>query len=100
MSWTHNSAKNNYLSLDFGIVAKDDLFWLSIVTSPQLIYDVTWTWGTGIMTSHLSIVLARANWRNGDLHKWITTVNINFSPPAIHSLACEENPTANELKLP
>ena len=26
---------------DFTIVAKDSLFWLSIVTSPQLICDVT-----------------------------------------------------------
>ena len=37
MSWTHNSAKNNdYLP----IVTKDGLFWLSIVTSPQLGCDI------------------------------------------------------------
>ena len=28
-------------SADFAIVVKDSLFWVSIVTSPQLIYDVT-----------------------------------------------------------
>ena len=41
---------------------------LSIVTSPQLICDITRMWGTGIVTSYLSIVLAHANWRKGDLH--------------------------------
>ena len=35
--------------------------WLNIVTSRQLIYDVTRKWGTGIVTSYSSIVLARAN---------------------------------------
>ena len=72
---------------DFAIVAKGGPFWLSIVTSPQLICDVTWTWSTGIVTSYSSIVLARANWRKGDLHWWITNVNIDFSPPGIHGLA-------------
>ena len=32
---------------DFAIVAKDGLFWPSIVVSSQLIYDVTRTCGTG-----------------------------------------------------
>ena len=50
------------------IVAKDGLFWFSIVTSLQLIYDVTRMRASGIVTSYLSIVLARANWRKGDLH--------------------------------
>ena len=45
---------------DFAIVAKDCLFWLTIVTSPQLICDITRTWGNGIVTSYSSIVLARA----------------------------------------
>ena len=52
----------------FTIVTKDGLFWLNIVTSSQLICDVTRTQGTGIVTSYSSIVLARANWRKGDLH--------------------------------
>ena len=52
----------------FAIVTDDGLFWLNIVTSSQLIYDVTRTQGTGIVTSYSSIVLARANWRKGDLH--------------------------------
>ena len=52
----------------FVIVASDGLFWLNIVTSSQLICDVTRMRGTGIVTSYSSIVLARANWRKGDLH--------------------------------
>ena len=52
----------------FAIVAGDGLFWRNIVTSSQLICDVTRTRGTGIVTSYSSIVLARANWRKGDLH--------------------------------
>ena len=39
------------------------------------------------MTSYSSIVLERADWRKGDLHKWITSVNIGFSAPGIHDLA-------------
>ena len=74
----------------FAIVAKEGLFWLNIVTSSQLICDVTWTRSTGIVTSYSSIVLARANWRKGDLHRWISTVNIDFSPPGIHGLACKK----------
>ena len=52
----------------FANVAKDCLFWLNIVTSSPLICDLTRTRGTSIVTSYSSIVLARANWRNGDLH--------------------------------
>ena len=37
-------------------------------TSPQLICDVMRTRNAGIVTSYLSIVIARANWRKGDLH--------------------------------
>ena len=40
MSWTQNSAKTITDRWDFAIVTKDGLFWLSIVTSPQLICDV------------------------------------------------------------
>ena len=53
---------------DFAIVAKDGLFWLSIVTSLQLICDITRTRVVGIVTSYSSIVLACANWRKCDLH--------------------------------
>ena len=53
---------------DFAIVAKDGLLWFNIVTSLQLICDVSRTRVTGIVTSYSSIVLARANWRKGDLH--------------------------------
>ena len=44
----------------FAIDAKDSVFWINIVTSCE-------TRGTGIVTSYLLIVLARANWRKGDL---------------------------------
>ena len=74
----------------FAIVAKDGLFRLSIVTSPQWICDVMRMWRSGIVTSYWSIVPARANWRKVDLHKWITTVNIDFSLPGIHNLACKK----------
>ena len=74
----------------FAIVHNDGLFWLNIVTSSQLICDVTRTGGTGIVTSYSSIVIARANWRKGDLHWWITTANFDFSPPGIHGLACKK----------
>ena len=48
----------NTKNADFTIVAKDGLFSLSIVTSLQLICDVTRTKGTGIVTSYSSIVRA------------------------------------------
>ena len=53
---------------DFAIVAKDNIFWLSIVTSSQLICDFTRILYTGIVTSYSSIVLARTNWRKCNLH--------------------------------
>ena len=65
--WPHNSAKKISIA-DLAIVAKDCLFWFSIMMSLQLIFDVTGMRVTGIVTSYLSIVLARANWRKGDLH--------------------------------
>ena len=70
---------------DFAIVDKGGLFWLSIV-----ICDITRTWHTAIVTSYSLIVLERINCRKGDHHKWITTVNINFSATGIHGLACKE----------
>ena len=73
----------------FAIVANDCHFWLNIGMSSQLICDVTRTRGTSIVTSYLLIVLALANWCIGDLHKRITTVNIDISPPGIHGLACK-----------
>ena len=70
MSCTHNFTKKNYRSLIspyFAIVSKDGLFWLSIVTSPQLICDVT---------RNCEVI----SWGKGDLHRWITAVNIDFAP--------------------
>ena len=67
MSWTHNSAKKLSIA-HFAITVKEGLFWLSIVTSPQLICDVKRTRVTSTMTSYSSIVLAHANLRKGDLH--------------------------------
>ena len=63
MTWTHHSAKNSHRSLiSPNVVTKDGLFWINIVTSPQLICDVTRTQGTGIVTSYSSIVFACAHW--------------------------------------
>ena len=45
---------------------------------------------TDSVTSYSSIVLARANWYEGDIHKRITTVKIDFSPSSIHGLACQK----------
>ena len=64
---TQHSAKQSSIA-HFAIVTKGGVFWFSIVMSPQLICDVTWTQGTSIVTPYSSIVLARANWRKGDLH--------------------------------
>ena len=68
MSSTHKSPKNLLSTAHFAIVAKGGVFWLGIVTSPQLICDVTRRRYTGIVTSYSSIVMARANWRKGDLY--------------------------------
>ena len=51
----------------FAIDAKDCLYWINTVTSSQLICDVMRMRDTGIVTLYSSIVLARANWRKGDL---------------------------------
>ena len=61
------------------------LFRLSLLMSSQLICNVTRTRGTGIVTLYSPIVLARANWLESDLHQWITTVKIDFSPSSIHA---------------
>ena len=67
ISWIHRCATKQSSIAHFAIVARDDLFWLNIVTSSQLICDVPRTRGTDIVTSYSSIVLARAIWRKGDL---------------------------------
>ena len=90
MWWTHKSAKNYHRALISPLLPRAAFFWPSIVTSSQLICDVTRTQNTGIVTSYSSIVIARTNWRKGDLHWWITAVNIDISPPGIHGLACKK----------
>ena len=50
----------------FVFVAKEGIFWLSIVTSSQWMCDVTRTRVTSIVTSYSSIVLASANWPKGE----------------------------------
>ena len=65
-------------------------FLLGIVPSPQLICEVRRTQDTSIVMSYLLIFLAHTNWCKGDLHWWITTVNIDFSSPGIHGLECKE----------
>ena len=63
MSWTHKSAKNYHRALISPLLPRAAFFWPSIMTSPQLICDIMRTRNTGIVTSYLSIVIARANWR-------------------------------------
>ena len=58
MKITHHSAKNNHQSF------------ISPLSLRTVFADGTRTRGTGIVTS---IILARANWRKAELHKWITT---------------------------
>ena len=74
----------------FAIVTNDGLFWLSIVASPQLIYDIQWMRETGIVTSYSLIVIAHANWCKGNLHLWKTAMNTDIPPPSIHGLACKK----------
>ena len=50
--------------IHFATVAKNGLFWLSILTSSQFICDVT---RNSIVTSNSVIVLARATWHKGIL---------------------------------
>ena len=78
ISYTLFDVRNTYIILlkqlsiaDFAIVAKDSLFWFSIVTSPQLICDVTRMYDTGIVTSYSSIVLALEN--NSREYRYLTT---------------------------
>ena len=86
----HTISLKQLSTTDFCIVAKNSLFWLSIVMSSQLICDVTRMLYTGIVTSYSLTVLACANWRKGHLHKWKTAVNIDFSPPGIYGLVCKK----------
>ena len=89
-SWTHDSAKNNYRSLISPL-------WLRTVFSDL----VFWHHHSWSVTSRERWVLAL--WRHihrlflhgqigskGDLHYWITAVNIDFSPSGIHGLACKK----------
>ena len=89
MSWTHNCARKQLSIADFAIFAKDGRCRISILTLPQFTCDVTRTYGTGIVTSYSLIDVARAIWRKGGFHKWSTAVNIDWSPPGIHGLACK-----------
>ena len=63
----HSIPLETTIDRSFAIVAKEGILWLSIVTSRQLLCDVTWTRGTSIVTSYSSIVLPRTNWHKGDL---------------------------------
>ena len=89
MTWTYNSIKYNH--------------WLLISPlSPRIAFSDLALWrhhswslmsrkhGTSIVMSYLSTVLAHANWHKGDLHWWIITANIEFSPSSIHGLPCKK----------
>ena len=84
MSWTHNFAKKQSSIVHFAIVAKEDLFWLSIVTS-------THSWS---LTSREREVLAL--WRHIRrlfFHAQIGAKAIftgEKQPSGIHGLACKK----------
>ena len=59
-----------------------------IFTSDEVTSENRWQIASRV-TSYSSIVIARAHWRHCDLHLWITTMNIDFSPPGIHGLRCK-----------
>ena len=42
---------------DFTIVTKYSLFWLSLVTSPQLFCDIMWMWVRDIMPSYMHVII-------------------------------------------
>ena len=88
MSWTQHSAKKLSI-VHFAIVAKEDFSELTLwchhswsVTSRECKVLALWR--------HIRRLFLHAQiWCKCDLHQWITTVNIDFSPPSIHSLACK-----------
>ena len=89
MSWKHNSAKHNYQLLISPLLLR------TVFSDRTLWHHHTWSVTSrqcGVLTlrHHFFIVLACTNWCKGDLHYWITTVNIDFSPPGIHGLACKK----------
>ena len=80
MSLTHIFSKNNHRSLISQLSPRTGFYDLTLwrhhncsVTSRER--EIL------ALTSYSSIVLARAYWRKGDRHYWITTVNIDFSSP-------------------
>ena len=59
----------------------------SIMMSPKFICDVMQRyWYCDIIFVDCSCI---RNCCEADLHKWITTLKINFPPPSIHSLVCK-----------
>ena len=91
VSWTHEIYWKQSVFAHFAIVTKDGLFLINIA--------ITRSWGTGIVTSYSSIDLAGTNGRNADLYSWITTVNIDFTPPDIHGLACKDSRPLTSLAI-
>ena len=61
----HTIPLNTIIDRSFCHRHQNGIFCISIVTSPELICDVT---QANILTPYSSIVLARENWCEGDLH--------------------------------
>ena len=76
MSWTHHFSTNNNRSLISPLSLRMVFSDLTLWRWHCHVNIVTRTRGTGIVTSYSPIVTARAYRRNGDLHYWITTVNM------------------------
>ena len=88
LCFEHISPIKIMIDWSFAIVAKDGFFWYSILASSQSTCDATQTPGTGIVTSHSSIVLSRANWSKDYMSSLVT--NIDFLPSGIDGLACKK----------
>ena len=93
----HTISLKQLLIPDFAIVAEDGLFWLSIVTTPQLIYDVTRTlcWHCDVIFVDCSCTCKLAGRRSSQVnnsheYRFLTS---------IHSLACKKNKSIRLSKI-
>ena len=89
MPWTHKPAENNHrLLISHCRHGQSFLTWYCDVTIVDLRRHVNprcWYFDVIFVDC-----FARTNWRKVDLRKWITTVNIDLSPPGIHDWACKK----------
>ena len=78
MLWTHKPDENNHFA-HFTIVTKDILFNLALWCHTSARH---WYYAVIFIDCYCICKF--------DIHSWITTVNIAFPSPGIHSIACKE----------